>query len=158
LRETLSAAPNVDRDPHRALMRIAHRLIARFVAEDRGLLHTADTGPRSATCIASTPPRLGYGEMAPNYSGGRHTDLSEASAQRAHELAGSLFDIAGTVIVERGQEASIRVPSKSKNLRPRWCAVVDRWWSAIPSPTPACIWSIESVVCHRSMSGVVLRI
>ncbi len=33
---------DADRDLHRALLRIAYRLIVLFVAEDRGLLHTAD--------------------------------------------------------------------------------------------------------------------
>ncbi|MEP6528220.1 MAG: hypothetical protein ABJA86_13785, partial [Nocardioidaceae bacterium] len=39
--EILAAAPDADKDLHRALLRIAYRLIVLFVAEDRNLLHTA---------------------------------------------------------------------------------------------------------------------
>ena len=48
LRETLAAATDADRDLHRALLRIAYRLIVLFVAEDRDLLHRSDGRPDSA--------------------------------------------------------------------------------------------------------------
>ena len=41
LRTMLTASPDADKDLHRALLRIAYRLIVLFVAEDRRLLHTA---------------------------------------------------------------------------------------------------------------------
>ena len=46
----LTASPDADKDLHRALLRIAYRLIVLFVAEDRDLLHTAhsDAQARSA--------------------------------------------------------------------------------------------------------------
>ena len=49
LRETLATTHDADRDLHRALLRIAYRLIVLFVAEDRGLLHTDDSRPRPRT-------------------------------------------------------------------------------------------------------------
>ena len=42
LRDMLADAPDADQDLHRALLRIAYRLIVLFVAEDRDLLHTAN--------------------------------------------------------------------------------------------------------------------
>jgi hypothetical protein len=39
----LADAPEAGGDLHRALLRIAYRLIVLFVAEDRDLLHTAST-------------------------------------------------------------------------------------------------------------------
>lgn len=43
LRDHLAAAHDADRDLHRALLRIAYRLIILFVTEDRGLLHPDNT-------------------------------------------------------------------------------------------------------------------
>ena len=45
LRETLATTHDADRDLHRALLRIAYRLVVLFVAEDRGLLHTDTVKP-----------------------------------------------------------------------------------------------------------------
>lgn len=88
LRETLAAATHADADLHRALLRIAYRLIVLFVAEDRGLLHTpaVDTSTREVYAKYFSTARLRT--MAATHAGGRHTDLWEAHQIVTDALAG----------------------------------------------------------------------
>lgn len=73
LRDTLAAAADADRLLHRALLRIAYRLIVLFVAEDRDLLHTADVDPTARDLYAKYFSTARLRELAANYAGGRHT-------------------------------------------------------------------------------------
>ncbi|WP_375481526.1 Eco57I restriction-modification methylase domain-containing protein [uncultured Mycobacterium sp.] len=88
LRETLAAAADADHDLHRALLRIAYRLIVLFVAEDRDLLHTAaaDTTARDLYTTYFSTARLR--RMAASHAGGRHTDLWEAHQIVTDALSG----------------------------------------------------------------------
>ena len=62
----LAAAPDADKDLHRALLRIAYRLIVLFVAEDRDLLHTASNDTeRPSASTGSTSPPAGSGAWRP---------------------------------------------------------------------------------------------
>jgi hypothetical protein len=88
LREHLANATDADRDLHRALLRIAYRLIVLFVAEDRGLLHSQDTPPaarqRYADYFSTARLRL----LAMGHAGGRHTDLWDAHCIVTDALSG----------------------------------------------------------------------
>ena len=62
LRAMLTASPDADKDLHRALLRIAYRLIVLFVAEDRRLLHPADSDAQAqSACTTTTTPRAASG-------------------------------------------------------------------------------------------------
>ena len=82
LRETLASTHDADRDLHRALLRIAYRLIVLFVAEDRGLLHTADVARRGAErCTPTTSPRARLRQLA-----------ADRTRRPAHRPVGSTSD------------------------------------------------------------------
>lgn len=92
LRETLAIAPDAARDLHRALLRIAYRLIVLFVVEDRDLLH-----PPTATAPAKqlyddyfSTTRLR--SLAATRTGTRHTDLWESHLIVTDALAGDGLD------------------------------------------------------------------
>jgi len=95
LRETLAQATDADRDLHRALLRIAYRLIVLFVAEDRDLVHscTVDTAARDLYAEHFSTARLR--RMAAHHSGGRHTDLWQAHQIVTDALAGEGLPVLG---------------------------------------------------------------
>jgi hypothetical protein len=95
LRETLSVATDADRDLHRALLRIAYRLIVLFVAEDRDLLHTSTVEPGARELYAENFSTARLRRMAANYAGGRHTDLWEAHQIVTDALAGDGLPVLG---------------------------------------------------------------
>ena len=88
LRETLAASTASDHDLHRALLRIAYRLIVLFVAEDRDLLHPAAVDPATRDLYARYFSTVRLRTMAANHTGGRHTDLWEAHQIVTDALAG----------------------------------------------------------------------
>jgi hypothetical protein len=88
LRETLAAAHNADRDLHRALLRIAYRLVVLFVAEDRGLLHTDNVKPVACERYVTYFSTARLRRLAATHAGGRHTDLWEAHQIVTDALAG----------------------------------------------------------------------
>ncbi|BCQ07072.1 hypothetical protein JMUB5695_00488 [Mycobacterium heckeshornense] len=88
LRDTLAAAADADHDLHRALLRIAYRLIVLFVAEDRDLLHTAAADGAARDLYAKYFSTARLRKMAASHPGGRHTDLWEAHQIVTDALAG----------------------------------------------------------------------
>jgi hypothetical protein len=95
LRETLARAADADRDLHRALLRIAYRLIVLFVAEDRDLLHTSTVDPGARELYAQNFSTARLREMAAKHAGGRHTDLWEAHQIVTDALAGDGLPVLG---------------------------------------------------------------
>lgn len=89
LREHLSAAHDADRDLHRALLRIAYRLIILFVTEDRGLLHPDDTTAAARERYADYFSTARLRRLATSHAGGRHTDLWDAHLIVTDSLAGA---------------------------------------------------------------------
>jgi hypothetical protein len=88
LRETLAASTTADHDLHRALLRIAYRLIVLFVAEDRELLHSAAADPAARDLYARYFSTARLRTMAAHHAGGRHTDLWQAHQIVTDALAG----------------------------------------------------------------------
>ena len=88
LRETLTNTHDADRDMHRALLRIAYRLIVLFVAEDRGLLHTDKADPALQERYSRYFSTSRLRQLAATHAGGRHTDLWEAHQIVTDALAG----------------------------------------------------------------------
>jgi hypothetical protein len=88
LRETLANTHDADRDLHRALLRIAYRLIVLFVAESRDLLHTDDVKPAARERYSSYFSTARLRTLAATHAGGRHTDLWEAHQIVTDALAG----------------------------------------------------------------------
>ena len=88
LRETLAHAQDADGDLHRALLRIAYRLIVLFVAEDRELLHSRATGSDARTLYAQHFSTARLRRLASTRGGSRHTDLWEAHQIITDALAG----------------------------------------------------------------------
>jgi len=78
LREHLANANDADRDLHRALLRIAYRLIVLFVAEDRGLLHTDDVPAAARQQYAEYFSTARLRRLVGQHAGGRHSDLWQA--------------------------------------------------------------------------------
>lgn len=78
LRDHLAAAHDADRDLHRALLRIAYRLIILFVTEDRGLLHPDNTTAAARQRYADYFSTARLRQLATQHAGGRHTDLWDA--------------------------------------------------------------------------------
>jgi hypothetical protein len=95
LRETLAVATDADRDLHRALLRIAYRLIVLFVAEDRDLLHTSTVDPPTRDLYAKNFSTNRLREMAGKHAGGRHTDLWEAHQIVTDAIAGDGLPVLG---------------------------------------------------------------
>jgi hypothetical protein len=89
LRDHLSAAHDADRDLHRALLRIAYRLIILFVTEDRGLLHPDDTTAAARERYADYFSTARLRRLATSHAGGRHTDLWDAHLIVTDSLAGA---------------------------------------------------------------------
>ena len=90
---TLAASPDAKGDLHRALLRIAYRLIVLFVAEDRELLHPAVIAGASTDAAAQalyadyfSTARLR--RLATTRAGTRHTDLWAAHLIVTDALAG----------------------------------------------------------------------
>jgi hypothetical protein len=88
LRETLAASTTADHDLHRALLRIAYRLIVLFVAEDRDLLHSTAADPAARDLYATYFSTARLRTMAAGPAGGRHTDLWEAHQIVTDAIAG----------------------------------------------------------------------
>ena len=88
LREHLANASDADRDLHRALLRIAYRLIVLFVAEDRGLLHTEDVPGAARERYAEYFSTARLRRLVGRHAGGRHTDLWQAHQIVTDALAG----------------------------------------------------------------------
>jgi hypothetical protein len=88
LRDALASAPDADRDLHRALLRIAYRLIVLFVAEDRELLHTDTAKPAARQRYSSYFSTARLRRLATTHAGGRHTDLWDAHQIVTDALAG----------------------------------------------------------------------
>ncbi|MGV1005470.1 MAG: Eco57I restriction-modification methylase domain-containing protein [Candidatus Nanopelagicales bacterium] len=88
LREHLAKAHDADRDLHRALLRIAYRLIVLFVAEDRGLLHTDDVPTAARERYAEYFSTARLRRLVGRHAGGRHTDLWQAHQIVTEALAG----------------------------------------------------------------------
>lgn len=88
LREILAATPGAEKDLHRALLRIAYRLVVLFVAEDRGLLHPSDADPKARALYAEHFSTARLRRMATAHAGSRHTDLWQAHQIVTDALAG----------------------------------------------------------------------
>jgi hypothetical protein len=88
LRDALASAPDADRDLHRALLRIAYRLIVLFVAEDRELLHTDSAKPAARQRYSTYFSTARLRQLATTHAGGRHTDLWDAHQIITDALAG----------------------------------------------------------------------
>lgn len=88
LRDALASAADADRDLHRALLRIAYRLIVLFVAEDRELLHTDAAKPAARQRYSSYFSTARLRQLAATHAGGRHTDLWDAHQIVTDALAG----------------------------------------------------------------------
>lgn len=95
LRDTLAHAQDADRDLHRALLRIAYRLIVLFVAEDRDLLHTPATESDARTLYTEHFSTARLRRMAGTRGGSRHTDLWEAHQIVTDALAGEGLPLLG---------------------------------------------------------------
>lgn len=88
LREALANTHDADRDLHRALLRIAYRLIVLFVVEQRGLLQTADVADDARKRYANYFSTGRLRDLAATHAGSRHTDLWEAHQMVTDALAG----------------------------------------------------------------------
>ncbi|MCX4093599.1 Eco57I restriction-modification methylase domain-containing protein [Nocardia sp. alder85J] len=88
LRDTLAGTPDAAKDLHRALLRIAYRLIVLFVAEDRDLLHASTVDPQARQLYAEHFSTARLRRMATAHAGSRHTDLWEAHQIVTDALAG----------------------------------------------------------------------
>ena len=127
LRAMLTASPDADKDLHRALLRIAYRLIVLFVAEDRRLLHTANSDAQAQALYNDYFSTRRLRHLAMNRTGTRHTDLWDAHLIVTDALAGdglpalalpglaaTLFDrdtlgvLAGSALPNRSLLAAVR--------------------------------------------------
>jgi hypothetical protein len=123
----LTASPDADKDLHRALLRIAYRLIVLFVAEDRQLLHIASNDTQAQALYKDYFSTRRLRHLATTRTGTRHTDLWDAhlivtdalagdglSALALPGLAATLFDrdalgvLAGAKLPNRSLLAAIR--------------------------------------------------
>ncbi|UPU43167.1 MULTISPECIES: Eco57I restriction-modification methylase domain-containing protein [Rhodococcus] len=95
LRDTLAHAQDADRDLHRALLRIAYRLIVLFVAEDRDLLHTLSTESDARVLYTEHFSTARLRRMASTRGGSRHTDLWEAHQIVTDALSGEGLPVLG---------------------------------------------------------------
>jgi hypothetical protein len=95
LRDTLAAATDADRDLHRALLRIAYRLIVLFVVEDRDLLHGSAASPEARRLYADYFSTARLRRLAAAPIGGWHTDLWEAHQIVTDALAGDGLPVLG---------------------------------------------------------------
>ncbi|WP_273938653.1 Eco57I restriction-modification methylase domain-containing protein [Kutzneria chonburiensis] len=89
---TLAASPDADKDLHRALLRIAYRFIVLFVAEDRELLHTANTDIAAQALYTQYFSTARLRNLATSRTGTRHSDLWEAHQIVTDALAGDGLD------------------------------------------------------------------
>ena len=95
LRKALAGTHNADRDLHRALLRIAYRLIVLFVAEDRELLHTTDVKTEARENYSTYFSSARLRRLATTHAGGRYTDLWEAHQIVTDALAGQGLAVLG---------------------------------------------------------------
>ncbi|GAA5155837.1 N-6 DNA methylase [Pseudonocardia eucalypti] len=78
LRAELAVVPDACALLHRALLRVAYRLIVLFVAEDRELLHIASTNTDGQAHYAAYFSTARLRRLAATRTGTRHTDLWDA--------------------------------------------------------------------------------
>lgn len=95
LRQVLADAPEASRDLHRALLRIAYRLIVLFVAEDRGLLHAPGTPTDAVALYDAHFSTRRFRALATSRTGTRHTDLWDAHLIVTDALAGDGLGVLG---------------------------------------------------------------
>lgn len=95
LRQVLADAPAASRDLHRALLRIAYRLIVLFVAEDRGLLHPPGTPTDAVTLYDQHFSTRRLRALATSRTGTRHTNVWDAHLIVTDALAGDGLDVLG---------------------------------------------------------------
>ena len=88
----LAASSDADKDLHRALLRIAYRFIVLFVAEDRELLHTANTDTAAQALYTQYFSTARLRHLATSRTGTRHSDLWEAHQIVTDTLAGDGLD------------------------------------------------------------------
>jgi len=95
LRQVLADAPDASKDLHRALLRIAYRLIVLFVAEDRGLLHAPGTPADASTLYDQHFSTRRLRTLATSRTGTRHTDLWDAHLIVTDALSGDALHVLG---------------------------------------------------------------
>lgn len=88
LRAGLGTSPDAAADLHRALLRVAYRLIVLFVAEDRDLLHPRSAGASGRAGYADYFSTARLRRLATTRAGTRHTDLWDAHLIVTDALAG----------------------------------------------------------------------
>lgn len=88
LRAGLGTSPDAAADLHRALLRLAYRLIVLFVAEDRDLLHPPSAAPAARAGYADYFSTARLRRLATTRAGTRHTDLWDAHLIVTDALAG----------------------------------------------------------------------
>lgn len=143
----LAASPDADKDLHRALLRIAYRLIVLFVAEDRCLLHPAATDEASTDTDAQalyaqyfSTARLRH--LAATRTGTRHTDLWDAHLFITDALAGdgletlALPGLAATLFSRDslGVLADARLPNRNLLAAIRALAQITDPQTGVPRP------------------------
>ncbi|MGD9525255.1 MAG: DNA methyltransferase [Dehalococcoidia bacterium] len=95
LRAALAAAPDADKDLHRALLRVAYRLLVLFVAEDRELLHSACRDLHAHARYTEYFSTARLRRLATSRAGSRHTDLWAAHLHVTDALAGDGLAVLG---------------------------------------------------------------
>ena len=139
----LAASPDADRDLHRALLRIAYRLIVLFVAEDRDLLHTRTATPKPERFTRTTSPHAGCRHAwPPHRTGTRHTDLWDAHLIVTDALAGdglpalALPGLAATLFDRDalGMLDGAALPNRSFLAAVRALAQIDDPKTGVPRP------------------------
>lgn len=88
LREALANTHDADRDLHRALLRIAYRLIILFVVEERGLLQPNGVSDSAKKAYQEYFSTRRLRDLAATHAGSRHTDLWDAHQFVTDALAG----------------------------------------------------------------------
>jgi hypothetical protein len=143
----LAASSDADKDLHRALLRIAYRLIVLFVAEDRRLLHPAapdgastDTDAQALYAQYFSTTRLRH--LAATRAGTRHTDLWDAHLIVTDALAGdglqtlAVPGLAATLFSRDslGVLADARLPNRSLLAAVRALAQITDPQTGVPRP------------------------
>jgi len=95
LREILAQTPDAGKDLHRALLRIAYRLIVLFVAEDRGLLQQSGIPTEARDLYDNYFSTRRLRTLAATRTGTGHTDLWEAHLLVTDALAGDGLAVLG---------------------------------------------------------------
>lgn len=139
---TLATAPDADKDLHRALLRIAYRLIVLFVVEDRALLHTASTDTDAQALYAQFFSTARLRHLATTRTGTRHTDLWDAHLIVTDALAGDGLEtlaipgLAASLFSRDslGVLAEARLPNRSLLAAVRALAQITDPQTGVPRP------------------------